>query len=137
MKKIVLSLFIITFVLGCKKQDKQQEATAEPYKLEQKMYYGGDILTMEGEEPNYAEALVQREGKIIFLGSKAEALEKYAGKVTEVDLEGKTMVPGFIDGHAHFHGFGAQAVGANLLASPDGTCDNIDQFIESLKEWYG
>jgi hypothetical protein len=70
MKKIVLSLFIVTFVFGCKKQDKQQEATAEPYKLQQTMYYGGDILTMEGEEHNYAEVLVQREGKIIILGSK-------------------------------------------------------------------
>jgi predicted amidohydrolase YtcJ len=42
-----------------------------------------------------------------------------------------------VDGHAHFHGFGAQAVTANLLASPDGTCDNISNLIAILKDWHG
>jgi len=36
------------------------------------------------------------------------------------DLQAKTLVPGLFDGHSHFVGFGAQAVGANLLASPTG-----------------
>ena len=37
----------------------------------QTLYYGGDIVTMEGEAPVYVEALVQKDGKIIFVGSKA------------------------------------------------------------------
>ena len=52
------------------------------------------------------------------------------------DLEGKTLLPGFIDGHAHFQGFGSQAVGANLLAAPDGKVNNMDDLIAGLKEWY-
>ncbi len=35
-------------------------------------------------------------------------------------------MPGFIDGHAHAQQFGTQAVGANLLAPPDGTVDTIE-----------
>jgi len=136
MKKLTFLLFMIAFVLSCKTENKKGAVTSEPYKLQQTMYYGGDIITMEGDEPTYAEALVQSEGKIIFMGSKQEALEKYKDKATMIDLEGKTMVPGFVDGHAHFHGFGAQAVSANLLASPDGVCDNIDQLIETMKAWY-
>ena len=36
-----------------------------------------------------------------------------------IDLDGKTMLPGFIDGHAHFGNFGLQDVAAQLLAPPD------------------
>lgn len=136
MKKLVLFFLVTSFIFCCKKEDEKQDAVAEPYKLKQTLYYNGDIITMEGDEPIYAEALVQREGKIIFVGSKAIAIEKFGGKASEVDLQGKTMVPGFVDGHAHFYGFGAQAVSANLLASPDGNCDTMDQLIESMKKWY-
>jgi len=61
-------------------------------------------------------------------------MRRWRGESTEVvDLEGRTMVPGFIDGHAHFFGFGAQAVGANLLAPPDGEVTTIDALVEHLK----
>ena len=100
------------------------------------MYYGGDIITMEGDSATYAEALVEKDGKILFVGAKDEAM-KQAGKGHKmVNLEGKTLVPGFVDGHAHFGGFGAQAVTANLLASPDGNCDDIPSLIQALKDWY-
>jgi predicted amidohydrolase YtcJ len=42
-------------------------------------------------------------------------------------------MPGFIDGHAHVQQFGAQAVGANLLAPPDGTVNTIDDLVARLK----
>jgi predicted amidohydrolase YtcJ len=54
-----------------------------------------------------------------------------------VDLKGQTLVPGFVDGHAHFFGFGSQAATANLLASPDGTCDDIPSLLRALKDWTG
>jgi hypothetical protein len=52
-----------------------------------------------------------------------------------VDLAGRTLVPGFVDGHAHFLGFGSQAVGANLLAPPDGTVNTIDDLVAKLQEF--
>jgi predicted amidohydrolase YtcJ len=100
------------------------------------MYYGGDIITMEGDNANYAEAVVIKDGKIIFVGGKDDAMKAAGKDHTMVDLQGKTLVPGFIDGHAHFASFGAQAVTANLLASPDGNCNTIDELIQTLKEWY-
>jgi predicted amidohydrolase YtcJ len=100
------------------------------------MYYGGDIITMEGDSANYAEAVVVKDGKIIFVGGKEEAMKTAGEGHTMVDLQGKILVPGFVDGHAHFTGFGAQAVGANLLASPDGTVNDIDGLVNGLKTWY-
>jgi len=42
----------------------------------QTLYFNGDILTMEGDEPEYVEAVVVKEGKITFTGTLAEAEEK-------------------------------------------------------------
>jgi len=100
------------------------------------MYYGGDIITMEGDSAAYAEALVVKDGKIAFVGSKDEAMKAAGNDHNMFDLKGQTLVPGFIDGHAHFHGFGAQAVTANLLATPDGNCNSIPDLIQILKDWY-
>jgi hypothetical protein len=52
-----------------------------------------------------------------------------------VDLGGHTLAPGFIDGHSHFLGFGSQAVGANLLAPPDGTVNTVDDIVAKLQEF--
>ena len=100
------------------------------------MYYGGDIITMEGDSAQYAEALVVKDGKILFTGSKDEAMKQAGDDHTMINLEGKTIVPGFIDGHAHFFAFGSQAICANLLASPDGNCNSNDELIQELKSWY-
>jgi predicted amidohydrolase YtcJ len=90
---------------------------------------------MEGDSAQYAEALVEKNGKIIFVGAKDEAMKAAGEGHQMVDLKGQTLVPGFFDGHAHFFGFGAQAVTANLLASPDGTCNDIPSLQQALKDW--
>ncbi|THD69875.1 amidohydrolase [Robertkochia marina] len=138
MRFLYCALFAsLLFTVSCKSpSEEKQKAKAEPYALKQTMYYGGDIITMEGASPRYAEALVQREGQIVYVGNLSGAREKFDGKVTEVNLNGKTMLPGFIDGHVHFGGLGAQAVGANLLAEPDGQVNTIDDLIKEMTGWY-
>ena len=67
----------------------------------QTLYYGGDIITMEGDKPEYIEAVMVRDGKIIYAGKKTDAVNNYAGETEKVDLKGKTMMPGFIEPHLH------------------------------------
>ena len=88
---------------------------------------------MEGAEPTTAEAIVVDDGRIVFVGSKADALTRKGDGTVVKDLAGKTLMPGFIDGHAHAQQFGAQAVGANLLAPPDGTVNTVDDVVDKLK----
>lgn len=99
-----VSLFVI-LLSACNNDTKNNQsktkAVAEPYKLQQTIYYGGDIITMEGDEPEYVEAVVQREGKIIFVGSKEEAFKQFEGKAKKHNLNGETMMPGFIEPHVH------------------------------------
>ena len=99
------------------------------------VYYNGDIITMEGDSPVYVEAIVIKDGSIVFVGDEDEAM-KVAGESHEmVDLNGRTLLPGFIDAHGHVWNAGFQAVSANLLPAPDGNGNSIDDIVNLLKEW--
>lgn len=99
------------------------------------IYYGGDIVTMEGNEPQYAEAIAIRDGSIQFVGSKKEVARFQGDSTQMVNLDGKALFPGFIDAHAHFGGFSLQAIGANLLPPPDGGVSDIPGLLQTLKIW--
>jgi predicted amidohydrolase YtcJ len=61
----------------------------------------GNILTMEDSAPR-AEALAVQFGRIYRVGRSAD-VEKLAGPdTTVIDLQGQTVLPGFIDTHNHF-----------------------------------
>ena len=98
------------------------------------IYSGGTIITIDDDNPA-VEAIAVRNGWIIAAGD-LEEIEQFSGAGTSrVDLEGQTMAPGFIDGHAHVAQFGLQAVGANLLSPPDGQVENIDDLVAELKSF--
>lgn len=105
------------------------------HEAETTLYYGGDIITMEGGSAQYAEAVVVKEGKIVFVGAKDEAMETAGAGHQMVDLKGQTMLPGFIDAHGHLWMSGIQAVAANLLPAPDGTGNDIATLIANTNEW--
>lgn len=111
----------------------QKPADSAPRAAADLIITGGPIVTMEGDLPTTVEAVVVDDGRITFVGSKAAALEQQGDGTVLKDLGGKTLMPGFIDGHAHAQQFGTQAVGANLLAPPDGTVNTIDDLVDRLK----
>ncbi len=105
MKQFLWLFLLLVLMLGCtinnsdKKEKTDEKATAG--NAISTMYYGGDIITMEGDSAQYAEAVVVTDGKIAFVGPKEEAM-KMAGNGHEmVDLQGKTMMPGLIEQHLH------------------------------------
>src|SRR5699024_722185 len=60
----------------------------------------GNIITMNEKTPS-AEAVAVKGDKIIFVGAK-EGAQSYKDKSTKiVDMNGKTLMPGFIESHAH------------------------------------
>ncbi|AUC16286.1 hydrolase [Tenacibaculum sp. SZ-18] len=134
MKKILISLLVIASAVACK-TDQKEKPIAKPYQLNQTIYFGGDIITMRGDKPEYVESVVQREGKIIFAGAKKDAMSRFKGKAKEHNLNGKTMLPGFIDGHGHVFNVGLQALSANLLPAPDGEANTVEDIKKLLKDW--
>jgi predicted amidohydrolase YtcJ len=59
-----------------------------------------DIVTINERQPS-AEAMAVQDGRIIALGSLAEVRGAISGYEKFFDLEGRTVVPGFIETHDH------------------------------------
>ena len=78
------------------------------------VYVNGDILTMQGDTPQYVEALVVQNDKIMFAGDKGQALAQAGANPTLYDLNGRTLMPGFIDSWGHFALIAQNTLGVNL-----------------------
>jgi len=66
-----------------------------------------------------AEALAIAGGRILAVGSNAEVKKFIGSKTKVVDVEGKLMLPGFIDNHTHFMSGGFQLQNVDLRYSKD------------------
>ncbi len=98
------------------------------------IYHGGDVITIDDKNPT-AEAVAIKGGKIVAVGTKADVLKLKGDNTNLIDLSGKTLLPGFVDGHGHCLYVGVQAASANLLAPPDHTVKNIGDLQAELKKW--
>ncbi len=99
-----------------------------------RIWSGGPILTMN-DAAMRAEAIAEAGGKILAVGSRHEVM-KLRGPATQViDLQGRTLLPGFVDAHGHVMMGGLQALSANLLAPPDGAVTDIAGLQQSLRDW--
>lgn len=77
------------------------------------IYYNGTILTMEQDTPEYVEAVAVKDGKIAHAGTMSGALASVPD-ATQIDLQGHTMLPGFMDSWGHFTLFAQESLGVNL-----------------------
>lgn len=65
----------------------------------------GIVATLDDENPT-AEAIAIKDGKILFAGTGSEAENYITDETKVIDLNGKFVMPGFIESHAHFIGLG-------------------------------
>jgi predicted amidohydrolase YtcJ len=85
---LVAALALLVFPLGAKCDGPER------------VFYNAKVFTGEPSQP-YADAVAIRGDKIIAVGPRDEVL-KAAGKSAEqIDLQGKTLLPGFVDSHTH------------------------------------
>ncbi len=92
------------------------------------VFINGNIYTGNERAP-HAEAIAVQGGRIVFVGSNAEAkiLQKAATRV--VDLAGKTVVPGLTDSHCHIFGIGEREMNLNLEGA-----NTLEDFLARVKE---
>ena len=93
----------------------------------------GHILTMDASA-RQATALVIEDDRIIAVGSDADVQPWLSRADVELDLEGRTVVPGFIEAHGHFPGAGLVAVAADLNSPPIGTVRTIPEALDALRQ---
>ena len=76
----------------------------------------GIVHTIDTTRP-IAEAVAVKQGKVLAVGTVID-IQRYAGASTRiVNLQGKLMLPGFIDDHTHFMGGGFQLQAVDLRYS--------------------
>lgn len=98
------------------------------------IYYNGNIITVN-DDNDLAEAVAIFDGKIIKVGNNEEVLSFKNADTKLVDLCGKTMLPGFIDGHSHLSTSSRMVTLPNLSPPPIGTVNNIDDIVDILKKY--
>jgi predicted amidohydrolase YtcJ len=76
---------------------------------------GGTIYTLNEKEPT-VEAVVVKDGKILFAGEESEARNYINDSTRRIDLKHKTMTPGFIEGHGHIMGVGYNELNLDLMS---------------------
>ncbi|MFT5504797.1 MAG: putative amidohydrolase YtcJ [Gammaproteobacteria bacterium] len=128
MNKKVINLILISSLLFLASCSKDESIYADA------VYLNGNVITVDDKTP-YAEAIATKAGLIIAVGS-TENISDFKGPLTRViELNKKTIVPGFIDSHSHFAGVGTQALVANLLPAPDGPVNTIEDLQNSLRDF--
>lgn len=112
---LLLSMFIVSSLCG---------------KGADTLFFGGDIITVNDQQPS-AEAVAVTDGKIVFVGDKYAAFKLKDDHTVLVDLQGKTLMPGFINPHTHV------MLEALILSSTDVSpfkYKTIDEVMNVLKE---
>lgn len=94
--------------------------------MSKKIYFNGNIITVDQNE-SVVEAILIEDGKIKAVGSNDEilSLDKDA---TKIDLEKKTVLPGFIDPHGHL-----VAIAQTLMIVMLGDVTSKEELLERLK----
>ncbi|PCI32842.1 MAG: hydrolase [Alphaproteobacteria bacterium] len=124
---IMIVSLIGALVSGC--DSAKNSASADT------IYVDGDILTMEGDTPTYAEAVAVKDGEILFVGDRQTAFTYRTEATDVINLEGKTFMPGFIDSHGHIYGVGLQTISARLLSPPDGTVTTVADILTIMQAY--
>jgi predicted amidohydrolase YtcJ len=94
---------------------------------------GGPIVTVNLAQPT-AEAVAIAGGKIVAVGSEADVMACKGPGTVVTDLGGKTLVPGFVDGHSHFWSLVDVQTQALCASPPAGPCRSVADVIASLKK---
>jgi predicted amidohydrolase YtcJ len=92
------------------------------------------IYTVDAEHP-MAEAMAVVDGRIVAVGEEAELLAAYPDW-PRLDAEGRTVIPGLIDAHAHLMGLGLSLMRADLVGtnSKAEVVERLTAFAETLPE---
>ena len=88
----------------------------------------GKIHTVD-DKNSIVEALAIKYGKILETGSSKQ-IKSYIGDETKtVDLNGRLMTPGLIEGHGHFMGMGYSLMSLNLMGTA-----SYEEVVEKVRE---
>ncbi len=70
------------------------------------IYYNGDVITLE--QQGVVQAIAIKGDTILAIGSNDDMLNLQGSATAVIDLQGRTLLPGFVEGHSHMIGTNAR-----------------------------
>ncbi|MFC3959276.1 amidohydrolase [Halovivax cerinus] len=111
--------------------DKQDTLIEYP----ERILYNGTIRTVD-ENETVAEAVAIRNGRFLAVGGTAEIRELAGPETDEIDLNGRTAIPGLIDSHLHLRNVGRDLNRVTLfdVRSIDDVLEAIGDAVETTTD---
>lgn len=132
MKRLTLLIVVIALLLPIPSASTQTPVKADLLLL------NAHIITMNPRKPS-AEAVAVKNGRIVWVGSTAEAKTLFMNAAETLDLGGATVLPGIIDAHAHLMSLGESFLKLDLkgLATPEEVARRVKEKAATLRtgEW--
>lgn len=79
------------------------------------VFINGEVVTIDHRN-RIVESVAIKDNRIIAIGSNKEIQEYRSDNTVIIDLEGKTLLPGFIDAHLHLTIYGTNLLGVSCIA---------------------
>ena len=128
--KCMMVIGILSFLLSCRTVIRPEQFSIQ--KTADILFKNGIIITME-DDVKLAEFVAVKDGKIVALGSSEDEYEWQSDSTRIVDLNGKILLPGFIDAHSHFAIAMRMIAQANISSPPVSNVNNINDILSNLK----
>ncbi|MDY6892877.1 MAG: amidohydrolase family protein, partial [Chloroflexota bacterium] len=95
--------------------------------------YNANLMTMNPRCPR-AELVAAGAGEIVWVGSNGD-LDLFKGHAKLIDCEGKTVIPGFNDAHAHVLGYASRLLGVDCSPASVASISDIESRIRQQAEF--
>ena len=97
----------------------------------ERIFFHAKVFTGDAQNP-YAEAVAIRGDKIIAVGNFPEVVKSSSENAERIDLEGKSLFPGFIDSHSHSIDGGLTLISADASEKVQ-SLNDLPSFVEDAK----
>lgn len=104
-----------------------------PSQLPKNVVFKNGTIYTSNEKQDIVEAVAVKEGKIIFVGSNKDVEEFINEDTKVVDLQGRFILPGFVDNHNHIFDAKSPAAG-NCSVSPDASLQKQRSYLKACKK---
>ena len=98
----------------------------------ERILFNAKVFTANEQSP-YAEAVAVRGDKIVAVGNLTEVMKSVSSNAERVDLEGKSLFPGFIDSHSHSIDGGLNLISADASEKVH-SLDELPAFAEDAEK---
>ncbi|MGH1284262.1 amidohydrolase [Bacillus toyonensis] len=127
---IICLILSMVWISACTPGAGESGSTVLPNQLPKNVVFKNGTIYTSNEKQDIVEAVAVKEGKITFAGSNKDVEEFINEDTKVVDLQGRFILPGFVDNHNHIFEAKSPAAG-NCSVSPDASLQKQRSYLKA------